>query len=333
MKFEDIISELKQKKYQPVYFLTGEQNYYIDFISDYIEKNVLTEAEKGFNLSILYGKECNAKDIAIKAKQYPMMSAYQVIIIKEAQELSNIDALEDYINNPLDSTILVICYKHKKLDGRKAIAKALKNHTVYFETPRVYDNQIPDWIINYLHKKGRTITPKAAILMANSLGIDLQKIANELEKLLVAVPQKITIDVEHIEKYIGISKDYNVFELQNALGKRNKKDAFRIVYYFAENEKAGPMPMITILLYKYFANIMKLHFLPSKSRSEISSALGINPFFVSDYLDASKNYHPKQISKIFQIIQDYDLKSKGYKNTSTTQGELLKEMIYKIINI
>lgn len=333
MKFEDIISNLKQKKYNPVYFLTGDQSYYIDKISDYIEDNVLTDAEKGFNLSILYGKECNAKDIAIQAKQYPMMSAYQVIIIKEAQELANIEALEDYIKEPLNTTILVICYKHKKLDGRKAIAKTLKKHAVYFETPRIYDNKIPDWIINYLHKSGRAITPKAAVLMANSLGTDLQKISNELEKLLVAVPQKITIDVEHIEKYIGISKDFNVFELQNAIGKRNKKDAFRIVYYFVENEKAGPMPMITIMLFKYFANIMKYHFLPDKSRSAVASALGINPYFVSDYAEASTNYHPKQISRIYQIIQEYDLKSKGFNNTSSTQGELLKEMIYKIINI
>lgn len=332
MKFEEIINNLKNKIYSSVYFLTGEQPYYIDIISNAIEDTVLTEEEKGFNQAIVYGRDSNVKDIISMAKQYPMMSTYQVIVVKEAQDLNKIEELEAYIDKPQPSTILVLCYKYKKLDGRTAFYKKLKSKTAFFETPKIYDNQVPQWISERCLNVGYRISPTAALLLSNYLGTDLQKISNEIDKLTLVVPKRTLIDVEHIEKHVGISKDFNVYELQNAIGCKNIMKANQIVNYFADNEKAGPMPMITANLYMFFSKVMRYHFVADRSHMTLSKALGVNPFFIKDYAMAANNYPPKKISEIFMILEDFDMRSKGVNNNSSPQGELLKEMVFKIMH-
>lgn len=333
MKFEEIVSNIKNKIFSPVYFLSGEQPYYIDFICNLLEEEILTEDEKGFNQTVVYGKDSNAQDIILTARQYPMMATYQVVIVKEAQDLLNIEMLNDFVANPPESSILVLCYKYKKLDKRSKLAKTLQGpKTVFFETPKLYDNEVPAWIENYCLKKGYRISPKAAMLLGFYLGTDLQKIVNEIEKLTLVVQKGQQITESHIEKHVGISKDYNVFELQNALGARDAIKATRVVMYFADNEKAGALPMVTISLYNYFAKVMRYHFATDKSRTGIAQALGVNPFFVKDYTLAATNYKPRKISEIFSILEEYDLKGKGVNNSSAPSGELLKEMIFKILN-
>lgn len=333
MKFEEIVTSIKNRNFSPVYFLSGEQPYYIDRISDMFENEVLDESERDFNLVVQYGYDVKPQDIIHQARQYPMMSTYQVMVIKEAQSIKKIEQLESYIDNPTPSTLLVLCFKYNKLDGRTSFAKKIKSKTVFFETPKFYDNQIPDWIIGYCHNKGYSMNPRAALLLGSYLGTDLQKISNELEKLFIALPNKSSVDESDIEKNVGISKDFNVFELQNAIGSKNERKAMQIALYFADNEKAGPLPMITSVLYGFFAKLMKYHFIHDKSSATLSKALGINPYFLRDYSAAASNYSPKSISAIFLLLEEYDVKGKGVDNNSTTQGELIKELVYRIINV
>ncbi|MDR2085283.1 MAG: DNA polymerase III subunit delta [Bacteroidales bacterium] len=332
MKYEELLFNLKNRIYNPVYFLTGEQTYYIDSLTSIFENDVLSEDERDFNLSILYGKDVTAKDVAAQAKQYPMMATYQVLIVKEAQDISKIEALESYVSNPLSSTILVLCYKYKKLDGRTSFYKTLKNKAVLFEAPKIYDNEVPSWIEQQCAKMGYKISPKAAVMIAQHIGSDLQKIVNELEKLSIVIPKSSTINEDHVEKHVGVSKEYNIFELQNAVGGRNINKAYQIVMYFAENEKAMSLPGLVVNLYQFFTKLMKYHFVNDKSKQNMASVLGVNPFFVKDYALAASVYPPKKISSIFLILQEYDLKSKGVDNVNSTPGELMKEMIYKILH-
>jgi len=332
MKYEEILSNLKNKIYAPVYFLTGEQTYYIDSLTSIFENEILSEDERDFNLCILYGKDVSAKDVISQAKQYPMMGTYQVLIVKEAQDINKIEILESYVSNPLQSTILVLCYKYKKLDGRTAFYKLLKNKAVFFESPKIYDNEIPAWIESQCRKMNYKISPKASVMLAQHLGSDLQKIVNELDKLSIVVSKGSIINEDHIEKHVGVSKEYNVFELQTAIGKKDVQKVYQIVMYFAENEKAMSMPGLIINLYQYFTKLMKYHFIADKSRQGMANALGVNPFFIGDYSTGAANYLPRKISAIFLILQEYDMKSKGVANVNTSPGELMKEMVYKILH-
>lgn len=333
MKLEDIVKNIKNRNFSPVYFLTGEQSYYIDRISDMLENDVLEESEKDFNLIVRYGLDVSANDILYQSRQYPMLSTYQVVIIKEAQNVKKIEELESYIDNPTPSTILVLCYKYNKLDGRTSFAKKIKTKTVYYETPKIYDNQIPDWIIKYSERKGYTMKYHTALLLGSYIGTDLQKIANQIDKLCIALPNRNTINESDIEKHIGISKDFNVFELQEALGSKNFYKAQQIAMYFAENEKAGPMPMIISVLYGFFAKVMRYHFIADKSQANMAKVLGVPISFVKDYSTAANNYPARKISAIFSMIEEYDLKAKGVNNVSTTQGELVKELVINILNL
>ncbi len=335
MKFEEIISDLKNKIYHPIYFLMGEESYYIDQISDIIAHNVLTESEKTFNQLVMYGKDSDAVSIINAARRYPMMANHQVIIVKEAQNLKNIDELALYIENPLKSTILVINYKYGSPDKRKKLYKALntKGKALVFESPRLYDNQVPDWITNYLKKKGFEIEPNASSLLTEFLGVDLSKIVNELEKLMLVIPsgsKKITSQL--IEKNIGISKEFNNFELTKALGKKQILQVYRIVDYFDKNPKSSPLIVTVTTLFGYFSKLMMFHYLPDKSRSGVASGLGVNPFFAQEYIDAAKNYPPNKLAYIISCLREYDLKSKGVGNSSASDGELMKELVYKILH-
>ena len=333
MDYQNILNDLKNKVYHPVYFLTGEETYYIDLISDYIENNVLDESEKDFNQSILYGKDTDLTTIISEAKRYPMMSNHNVVIIKEAQHLAKeIGKLESYLEQPTPTTLLVFCYKYKKIDGGKAIGKKLKKQSVFLETKKLYDNQIPDWIGSQLKNKNYTIEPHAALLIAEFLGTDLSKIANELNKLIINLPEGSNITPEVVEQNIGISKDYNNFELNKAIGNKNIIKANQIIQHFSKNEKDHPLIVTIGVLYGFFSNILKFHYTKDKSKNNVASVLRVHPFFVQDYQTAARNYSIKKSVKIIEYLRDYDLKSKGVNNSTTTNGELLKELLFKILH-
>jgi DNA polymerase-3 subunit delta len=341
--FTQILSDLKKKVYHPVYFLMGEEPYFIDAISDYIENNVLDEMEKEFNQTVLYGRDVDLATVLGSAKRFPMMSSYQVVIVKEAQNIRDFAAKEKadkddkppfltYIENPQKSTILVICYKYKSLDKRTSLAKSIAKHAVLFEAKKLYENQVPDWIMGYLKGKGYGISPKAAALLTEYLGNDLSKISNELDKLMINLPAKAEITEQHIQDNIGISKDYNIFELQTALGKKDVLKANRIINYFASNPKDNPLVMTLVSLNSFFSKLLMYHFTPDKSKGSIASALGVNPFFVGDYERAARNYPLNKLRAIIAELREYDLKSKGIENASVPDGELLKELVFKILH-
>ncbi|MBN8695913.1 MAG: DNA polymerase III subunit delta [Bacteroidetes bacterium] len=348
MDFNQIMSDLKKKVYKPVYFLMGDEPYFIDIISDYIENNVLDESEKEFNQSVLYGKDVTAADVIGAAKRFPMMSEYQVVIVKEAQNIRDLVGKVDddeknakgkekakhpflaYIENPLPSTILVICYKYKSVDKRTSVGRQLDKYSVLFESKKLYDNQVPDWINNYLKGKEYTVGPKASAMLTEYLGTSLSKISNELDKLMINLPPKSEITPEHIQTNIGISKDYNVFELQTAIGRKETLKANRIINYFAANDKDNPMVVTMSSLYGYFCKILTYHFLADKKTA--AAAMGVHPFFVKDYEIAARNYSPGKLKSIFGYLREYDLKSKGVDSGSATHGELLKELVFKILH-
>ncbi len=333
LTYKQIISEIEKKNYAPVYFLTGEEPYYIDYISDYIEKYVIPEDLKDFNQTILYGRDTNIKELLLLAKAYPMMSDHRVIIVKEAQELGNLEGLESYIDNPLKSNILVFCYKHKKLDQRTKLGKAIALKTVFFDRKKMYDYQLPGWIEDFVAEKGFSITAKAAALVAESLGNDLTKIANEFSKIFINISKGTTINEAIIEENIGISKDFNVFELQKAIIKKDILKANQIINYFEDNPKDHPIQMNLSVLYAFFIKIMIYHQVQDKSNKFlVSSVLGVNAFFIEDYANASKVYSLSKLAQIIGWLKETDLKSKGIKNNSVSPGDLMKEFIFKVLH-
>jgi DNA polymerase III subunit delta len=348
-----ILLDLKRRIFKPVYFLNGEEAYYIDVISDYIEKNVLDEADREFNQTVVYGKDADLVSILGLAKQFPMMSEHNVVIVKEAQNLKELNKTagsdEDggssksnannasqqflnYILNPQPSTILVFCFKYKTIDKRSAVAKALQKNAVFLDTKKLYDNQIPEWINSYVKEQKYSIGPKATQLMAEFLGNDLSKISNEIDKLLINLPEGKEITSDLIQDNIGISKDYNVFELQDALAKKDVLKANRIISHFAANEKDNPSQLVLISLFGYFTKVLKYHFLQDKSKFAAAQALGVNPFFVDGYAKAAMNYNSSKLKQIFSYLKETDLKSKGVDNSGVTYGELLKELVFKILH-
>jgi len=333
MDFKIILDNLRKKIYHPVYLLQGEEPYYIDKISAYIEKNVLSEAEKGFNQTVFYGKDSEAQNIAESALRFPMMAEKQVIIVKEAQSLKKIDTLGSYAEKPLASTILVLNYKYKTLDARTKLVKAIKKNGVVFTSKKVYDYKIPAWIENYLGDREYSITPQAAQILTAYLGNDLGKVANELNKLIIAVKNKKKITPEDIEQNIGLSKDFNVFELQNALGEKNILKANQIINYFGANEKLNPIQKTTANLYFYFSKLFMYHFLKNKSEQNVAAELRVPPFFAKQYISAAKRYSPTKLYEIMGILREYDLKSKGMGVSGLVgSAEIQKEMIYKILH-
>ena len=330
---KQLVTDIKNKNLKPIYFLMGEEAYYIDKISDFIEDNVLTEDERGFNQMVLYGRDVSVDDIVSNAKRYPMMAEYQVVIVKEAQDLSrSIEKLVDYAKQPQPSTILVMNYKYKTIDKRKSLYKELKKTGVVYESKKLYENQVADWIRRVLSGQEYTIAPKAAQMLVEFLGTDLSKINNELEKLQIILPKGTQISPEHIEENIGISKDYNNFELRKAIGERNVLKAHQIVNYFAENPKDNPMVVTVSLLFNFFSQLLHFHGLNDKSPRSVASALKINPYFVNEYIEAARNFPMKKVSSVVATLRDFDIKSKGVGANAVPQGDLLKELIVKIMN-
>lgn len=332
--YEEIISDLKKRIFKPVYFLAGEESYYIDLITEYIEEYVLQEAEKSFNQVVLYGEDTTITSVIETARRFPMMSSHQVVIVKEAQSLKKIEDLIIYVEKPLLSTILVINYKYKSIDRRTRLYKALENHAVYFESARLRDYQVPAWIEKYLMTKGIKADPSASALLTEYLGTDLHKIANELNKLIITLPAgKPLITVSLIEKNIGISKDYNNFELQKAIGERNILKANMIVHHFANSPKDNPITLSIASLFSYFSKLLTYHYLTDKSKNNVAAALKVNPFFVKDYEIAAAKYNVSKTVQIISLLRTYDMKSKGYGDLSSESGDLLKELVFKILHI
>jgi DNA polymerase-3 subunit delta len=332
ISFENLLSDLKNQIYHPVYLLHGEESYFIDAISDFLEQHVLSDLEKEFNQTIAYGKDSNVLTLVSYAKRFPMMANYQVLIVKEAQDLDKIDDFQPYIENPLTSTILVLCYKYGKLDKRKGLYKAIEKQGVAFESARMYDNKVPEWINDYLRQRKYSITPKAAALLTEFLGADLGKIVNEIQKLLINIPAGAEITEDYVEKNIGISKDFNVFELQKAMARKDVLKANQIILYFGANLRENPLVMVIPILYSFFSKILNYHYLPDKSKNTVAAALGVNPFFVADYQQAAKSFPVGKTVMIISLLREYDLKAKGVDNASTGDGELMKELIFKIMH-
>lgn len=331
--YEQILDSLKRKEYAPVYYLMGEESYYINLLAGYIENNVLQEADKAFNQTVLYGKDADIRTIINAAKRFPMGSQYQVVIVKEAQQLKSIEELSFYLKQPLASTILVFCHKYGTLDKRKKVASEIEKTGVLFVSEKLRDYQIPAWITKYLADRKVKISEKAALMLTEFLGTDLSKIANELDKLLITKPEsETTITPELIEKNIGISKDFNNFELQSALVAGDVLKANRIILYFADNPKNNPVIVTLSVLFNFFSNLMVYHYLQDKSSAVVARELGVNPYFVKDYQAAAKRFSAAKTLRIISLLRESDARSKGIENVSTDAGDLLKELVYKILH-
>ena len=327
-----ILIDIKNGNTKPVYFLCGEETFYVDEITRHIEKEVLTEEERGFNQVVLYGKDVTIDDIIGNAKRYPMMSEKQVVIVKEAQHLSRtIENLTSYCENPQPSTVLVICYKYKKLDKRKKLHKVINKIGVVFEGKKLYDNQVADWIRRNLKSKGFTISHKATVLLVEFLGTDLSKIDNELKKLQFVLPKESEITPEDIEQHIGISKDYNNFELKKAIGEKDILKATKIINYFSQNPKDNPFVLTVTLLHSFFSQLLQYHGLNDHSPKNVASALRINPYFVDEFHTAARNYPMKKVSNVVASLREMDLKGKGVGANGISHADLLKELLVKII--
>lgn len=332
--YEEIVRNLKNEVYSPIYFLMGEEDYYIDRISDYLVNHALTETEKEFNLTVLYGADTDIATVINAAKRYPMMSKYQVVVVKEAQHLRNIEELTYYLQKPLASTILVFCYKHGALDRRKKITAEIEKAGVLFESKKLKEAQLPGFISSYLKRKQVEIEPKASEMMAEFVGADLNRMAGELEKLIITLPagqKRITPDL--IERNIGISKDYNNFELRNALIAKDVLKANQIVKYFEENPKNNPLQVTLAVLFNFFANLMLAYYAPEKTDQGIAAQLGLrSPWQSKDYMIAMQKYSGVKVMQIIGAIRECDAKSKGIGNPSTPDGELLRSLVYMILH-
>lgn len=332
-KDDNIIKDIKNKKLHPIYFLQGEEPFFIDRISKTIEDEVLSEDEKGFDQHVIYANDTEIENIIALAKQFPMAAPFQVIIVKEAQYLSrSIDKLHSYAENPQLKTVLVFNYKGKKLDGRLSLSKLLKKNDWLYESPKVYDSNIPNYIDNFAHDIGIQIDTKSKFMMIEFLGADLGRIYNELQKLKIVAPNGM-VTPEIVEKNIGVSKDYNNFELQSAIGSKDAVKAIKIARYFGEDPKRNPLVLTITVLYNMFSKLIVYHTLKDKSTANLARELGINPFFVKEYQIAGQNYPLKKVTRIISMLRETDIKSKGVETTgNVSYSELLEELILKIMS-
>ena len=328
-----LIADVKAGKFKPVYLLTGEENYYIDVVSDFFEKEVVEETMRDFDLTVVYGRDTTMEGVVSDAKRYPMMSAVHLVLVKEAQDIDTRqwEQLATYLEHPSEKGVIVFCYRHKKLDKRTAAYKAIAAKGCVYETPKVWESQVPRWIKEEVTSRGFNIDDKAACLISESVGADLGKIVNELKKLYPLLPGGGAITEELVEKQIGISKDYNVFELQRAIGRRDPAMCNRIVNYFAANPKKNPIQLVLPILYGYFLKVMFYHQLENKS--DAAKVLGCAPSFVQDYAVAARNYKLGKLATCIGYLYEADLRSKGVRNSGNVgDGELLKELVFKVIH-
>lgn len=337
-KAEDVLRDLKAGKFAPIYFLQGEEPFFIDQISDFIEKNALAEHDKSFNQMIMYGKDVSMPVILSNAKRFPMMADRQVVIIKEAQNIPNLgkeevdNLLINYVQNPLPSTILVFAHKYKSIDGRKALAKELDKRSVFVKSEKVKEYHLAAWIEGYIQSQGHKIDGPTANFLAESIGNNLEVMTNELGKMFINFTQSTQVTKEHIQKYIGINKEYNAFELTKALGVRDIEKANKIIHYFSQNPKNNPIiPMLTVI-FNYFSKIALVHFNKNAGDADLAKMLNAHAFFIKEYRIAAKNYHLGKVIDCFSIIREADLRSKGIDAGSISDSEILRELVFKIMH-
>jgi DNA polymerase-3 subunit delta len=332
MSAEKIIADWKKGNFKPIYWLEGDEPFFIDQVVHYAEHKILSESEASFNLSIFYGKDADWSSVVNACMRYPMFADKQVVILKEAQQMRDIEKLESYIDNPLVSTIFVVSFKEKKVDGRSKLAKTLKSKGEMLTTKKMYDSQLPEWVNQMVASHQLTITPKALHLLVDHIGNDLSRLQNEVEKLAVNLAGRKNITEDDIEKYIGVSKDFNVFELQDALGKRDLAKTIRIIHYFEANPKSAPIQMILPALYNYFSKVFMLYSLPNITEQSAAAALGVNPFFVKEYIATARRYDYEGIEKVLLLLHQYNLRSIGVHDAGTSDAGLLKELAVKMIS-
>lgn len=335
MTFEEILKQASAGQLAPIYFLTGEEPYFIDKLATTIQKHALKDEERAFNEAVFYGKDADTTAVIETARRFPMGATRQLVVLREAQELNGFDRFESYFRTPQPSTVLVISYKYKKLDKRTKVYAALKaqKSAVIFEGKRLYDNQVGAWINGYLKERGLTIEPKALVMLTDYLGSELEKVVQSVDKLVVAMGPGVTkITEDHVYRNVGVSKEYNVFELQKALYTRNVEKANRIVKVFGADPKTYAMPAITATLFGYFSKLLTYYYLTDKSKSNVASQLKINPFFVADYETGARNFKGVKVAEIISLLREYDMKAKGFGNVNTPPGELLQEMVFKILH-
>jgi DNA polymerase-3 subunit delta len=326
-----ILSDWKKNVYKPLYWLEGEEEFYIDEVMEFAEKKILTPGDAEFNLSIFYGKDANWVDILNACRRYPMFAERQVVLLKEAQQMRDLDKLEGYVEKPLASTVLVVSYKGKTLDGRSRISKLVKKHGEVFLSKKIYDNQLPSWTSGYLQSKGYQITPRALTLLVDHIGNDLNRISNEIEKLSINLVTEKNITEDDIEKYIGVSKEYNIFELQHAISNKDLSKGIRIIQYFEANPKSAPIQLVLPSLYNYFAKILSIYQMNDKSEKALRPIFYNNPFLVQQAIDTLLNYSFAEAEQAIILLHEYNLKSVGIKNSGTSGASLMKELVYKII--
>ncbi len=332
MKFEDILAQVRQKKFAPVYVLQGEEDFFIDEIHDAIVAQALEEHERDFNQNIFYGKDCTPAQIIETARRFPMMAERNLVVVREGQSLKKIEELDAYVKNPTSSTVLLILYKGKKLDGRKAFAKTVSKNGVLFESKRLYDNQVGPWLQHYASSKQAQLSPKALQLLVENLGNNLVQLSNAVNKLAIVLPQGTEVTPKHIEQYVGISREYNIFEFINAVGAKDAARVYTIAEHFGNNPKNNHPIMVLGQLADFFYKVLMIHFSKRKDKNSVCAALGIRPFFYDQYMTAARNYPAKTVVKIYSKIREYDMRTKGKNNGQTKEGGLLREISFYILN-
>jgi len=332
MSVEKILSDWKKASFKPVYWLEGDEPYFIDILINYAEHKILNENEAGFNLTVFYGKDAEWATIMNACRRYPMFAERQVVILKEAQQMRDLEKLEPYIENPLASTVFIVSYKEKKVDGRSKLAKTLKQKSELYTTKKLYDNQLPEWTNQMVQQHGLSISQRALTILVDHIGNDLSRIQNEIEKLEVNLGSRKNITEDDIENYIGVSKEFNVFEMQDAIAKKNFSKAIRIVQYFEANPKAAPIQMLLPALYNFFSKVFMIFGAGSNDEKAVASSLGINPYFIKDYMQAARSYNFNGVENVLLLLHEYNLRSLGIRDAGTTDAGLMKEMIFKIMN-
>lgn len=331
MAIDKIITEWKKSVFKPVYWLEGDEEYFIDKVVDYAEHHILNESEASFNLTVFYGRDTSWADVVNACRRYPMFAEKQVVLLKEAQHMRDIEKLEPYIENPLSSTVFVVSYKDKKVDGRSKLAKLLKQKAVLVTTKKIYDSQLPEWTQELLQSKQLSISPKGLALLVDHIGNDLSRIENEIEKISINLGKRKTITEEDIEEFVGVSKDFNVFELQSALARKDLAKSIRIIQYFESNPKAAPIQLVLPSLYSFFSKVFMVFGAGGGEEKAIAAAIGVNPFFAKDYIQASRVYDYQGVERILLLLHQYNLKSIGINNAGAEDGSLMKEMVCKMI--
>jgi len=338
LKPEQVLADLKAGQYAPVYFLQGDEPYYIDLISDYIEQNCLAEAEKGFNQTILYGKDVSMAQVLTNARRFPMMAERQVVIVKEAKDIQDINKedgqklLMSYLDNPVPSTVLLFAHKHKNLDGRKPLTKAAKAKAVFVATAQLRDYELPGWIETYIRQKGYQINDRSVMMLSEYVGTNLERLTNEIGKIMLNIEDGGMINEDLVQKYVGISKEYNVFELQRAISFRDPVKANKIVRYFAANAKANPIIPMIALLYSFYSKLLIFHGTKDKSDNGLMGAMGVRNFALKEYKAAARNYPLGKVMQSIGLLRKADLQSKGVNSGAMKDGEILKELVFKLMH-